>query len=112
MQYLLFVCVINKIYLMLSNKFAAFEISSKNLKGTKEKKLLHWERVCEIEGFLVYWRNLYEMTIDMPPVMAQTVRTSRSSFSSSNGNETPLHNSATISNGDGYDSDGSNFAPL
>lgn len=52
------------------------------------------------------------MTIDMPPVMAQTVRTSRSSFSSSNGNETPLHNSATISNGDGYDSDGSNFAPL
>lgn len=52
------------------------------------------------------------MTIDMQPSMAQSVGTSRSSFSSSNGIEdTPLHNSAAISNGDDYDSDTSNFAP-
>ncbi|KAF8409844.1 hypothetical protein HHK36_002362 [Tetracentron sinense] len=51
------------------------------------------------------------MTIDTPPVMAQSVRMSRSSFSSSNGTGTPLHNSASVSNGDEYDSDGSNFAP-
>ncbi|KAJ4713994.1 Kinesin-like calmodulin-binding protein [Melia azedarach] len=44
--------------------------------------------------------------------MAQSTRVTRSSFSSSNGNEeTPLHISATFSNGDEYDSDGSNFAP-
>ncbi|KAJ7953273.1 Kinesin-like calmodulin-binding protein like [Quillaja saponaria] len=52
------------------------------------------------------------MTIDTLPYMAQSVRTSRSSFSSSNGNEdTPLHISASVSNGDSYDSDVSNFAP-
>ncbi|XP_059440538.1 kinesin-like protein KIN-14E [Corylus avellana] len=52
------------------------------------------------------------MTIDMQPSMAQSVGTSRSSFSSSNGIEdTPLHNSAAISNADDYDSDTSNFAP-
>ncbi|KAK9284824.1 hypothetical protein L1049_024001 [Liquidambar formosana] len=52
------------------------------------------------------------MTFDMQPIMAQSVRTSRSSFSSSNGNEeTPLHNSTAVSNGEDYDSDGSNFAP-
>ncbi|KAI4327884.1 hypothetical protein L6164_020295 [Bauhinia variegata] len=52
------------------------------------------------------------MTVDMPPSMAQNVRPSRSSFSSGNGHEeTPLHNYATVSNGDDYDSDGSNFAP-
>ncbi|GMY39620.1 kinesin-like protein KIN-14E, partial [Fagus crenata] len=45
--------------------------------------------------------------------MAQNVGTSRSSFSSSNGNDdTPLHNSASVSYGDDYDSDSSNFAPL
>ncbi|KAG5123734.1 hypothetical protein JHK82_030471 [Glycine max] len=44
--------------------------------------------------------------------MTQSVRTNRSSFSSSNGNEaTPVHNYASVSNGDGYDSEGSNFAP-
>ncbi|EEF33851.1 kinesin-like protein KIN-14E [Ricinus communis] len=43
--------------------------------------------------------------------MAQSVRSSLSSFSSTYGNEgTPLHASASISNGDGYDSDGSNFS--
>ncbi|XP_065856128.1 kinesin-like protein KIN-14E isoform X2 [Euphorbia lathyris] len=43
--------------------------------------------------------------------MAQSVRTSVSSFSSSYGNEDNLfHTSSSISNGDGYDSDGSNFA--
>ncbi|KAI6700301.1 hypothetical protein NL676_014625 [Syzygium grande] len=43
--------------------------------------------------------------------MAQSFRSNRSSFSSLIGNEgSPLHNSA-FSNGDGYDSDGSNFAP-
>ncbi|PON82768.1 Kinesin-like protein [Trema orientale] len=45
--------------------------------------------------------------------MAQSVRTnSRSSFSSANASEdTPLHNSTAVSNGDEYDSDSSNFAP-
>ncbi|KAG2695069.1 hypothetical protein I3760_08G173200 [Carya illinoinensis] len=53
------------------------------------------------------------MTIDMQPSTAQSAGTSRSSFSSSNGNEdTPLHSSTAVSNGDDYDSDGSNFAPL
>ncbi|KAJ6332676.1 hypothetical protein OIU77_008690 [Salix suchowensis] len=43
--------------------------------------------------------------------MAQSIRSSRSSFSSTNGNEeTPMHPSASFCNGDGYDSDGSNFA--
>ncbi|XP_031269240.1 kinesin-like protein KIN-14E [Pistacia vera] len=52
------------------------------------------------------------MTIDVQSSMAQSVRATRSSFSSSNGNEeTPLHNPVSISNGDEYDSDGSNFAP-
>lgn len=50
------------------------------------------------------------MASDIPSVMAQSVRTSRSSFTSSNGYETPSHYSAA-SNGDDYDSDGSNFAP-
>ncbi|XP_068648148.1 kinesin-like protein KIN-14I isoform X2 [Aristolochia californica] len=36
---------------------------------------------------------------------------SQASFSLSNDNETHLHDSAAISNGDGYDSDGSYFAP-
>ncbi|PIN12565.1 Kinesin (KAR3 subfamily) [Handroanthus impetiginosus] len=44
--------------------------------------------------------------------MAQSLRSSRSSFGSSNGLETPSHNSFATSNGDDYDSDGSNnFAP-
>ncbi|XVF16068.1 hypothetical protein REPUB_Repub09cG0209100 [Reevesia pubescens] len=52
------------------------------------------------------------MTIDTLPSMAQSMRASRSSFSSSNGHEeAPLHNAASVSNGDDYDSDGSNFAP-
>ncbi|WOK95314.1 kinesin-like calmodulin-binding protein [Canna indica] len=51
------------------------------------------------------------MTIDNPPITAQISRASQSSFSSSNGNATPLHNSAANINGDGYDSDGSYFAP-
>jgi len=52
------------------------------------------------------------MIFDMPPSGAQSVRTNRSSFGSINGSEgTPLHSYATVSNGDGYDSDGSNFAP-
>ncbi|OWM68374.1 hypothetical protein CDL15_Pgr004856 [Punica granatum] len=46
--------------------------------------------------------------------MAQSIRSNRSSFSSLIGNgDSPLHNSSSFSNGgDGYDSDGSNFAPL
>ncbi|BAT99834.1 Kinesin-like protein [Vigna angularis] len=52
------------------------------------------------------------MTIDVPPSSAHSVRTNRFSFGSSNGSEaTPLHNYASVSNVDGYDSDGSNFAP-
>lgn len=51
------------------------------------------------------------MTSDMQPVMSQSVRSSRSSFGSSNGFETPSHHSFGASNGDDYDSDGSNFAP-
>ncbi|XP_050132270.1 kinesin-like protein KIN-14E isoform X1 [Malus sylvestris] len=55
------------------------------------------------------------MTMDLHPSMAQSVRTSRSSFSSSNGNEntTPLHSSAAVAfaNGDDYDSDSSSLAP-
>ncbi|TXG59215.1 hypothetical protein EZV62_013788 [Acer yangbiense] len=48
------------------------------------------------------------MTTEVQSSMTQSVRAARSSFSSSFGNEdNPLHNS----NGDGYDSDGSNFAP-
>ncbi|GJU09461.1 kinesin-like protein KIN-14E [Tanacetum coccineum] len=46
------------------------------------------------------------MASDIP----QSLRASRSSFSSSNGYETPSHYSA-VTNGDDYDSDGSNFAP-
>ncbi|GMP32292.1 hypothetical protein CsSME_00006114 [Camellia sinensis var. sinensis] len=42
--------------------------------------------------------------------MAQSFRTSRSSFTS-NGYESPSLNPASVSNGDQYDSDGSNFAP-
>ncbi|KAH8518195.1 hypothetical protein H0E87_000140 [Populus deltoides] len=42
--------------------------------------------------------------------MAQSIRSRRTSFNSTNGNEeTPMHPSASFSNGDGYDSDGSNF---
>lgn len=48
------------------------------------------------------------MASDIP--ISQGVRTSRSSFSSSNGYETPSHYSS-ITNGDDYDSDGTNFAP-
>lgn len=43
--------------------------------------------------------------------MAQSLRSSRSSFGSSNGLETPSYNTFAPSNGDDYDSDGSNFAP-
>ncbi|CAK7357547.1 unnamed protein product [Dovyalis caffra] len=51
------------------------------------------------------------MKLDVQSLMAQSVRSTRSSFSSTNGNEeTPMHPSASFSNGDGYDSDGSNFA--
>ncbi|KAL4350103.1 hypothetical protein AHAS_Ahas10G0108500 [Arachis hypogaea] len=54
------------------------------------------------------------MTIDMPPSVAQSVRTNRSSFSSSFGHEdnTPLHYYSTVTNGDGYESDSSSFVPL
>ncbi|XP_028776745.1 kinesin-like protein KIN-14I [Neltuma alba] len=52
------------------------------------------------------------MTIDMPYPMAQSMRTNRPSFSSSNGyDDTPVHNHAGVSNADDYDSDGSTFAP-
>ncbi|XP_043714190.1 kinesin-like protein KIN-14I isoform X1 [Telopea speciosissima] len=51
------------------------------------------------------------MTVDTPPVMSQSIRMGGSPLSSSNGNGTSLNNSAAISNGDEYDSDGSNFAP-
>ncbi|WJX55992.1 Kinesin-like protein KIN-14I [Trifolium repens] len=52
------------------------------------------------------------MIFDTPPSGAQSVRTNRTSFGSSIGNgSTPLHTYATVSNGDDYDSDGSNFAP-
>ncbi|KAI9165050.1 hypothetical protein LWI28_006622 [Acer negundo] len=48
------------------------------------------------------------MTTEVQSSMTQSVRAARSSFSSSFGNDdNPLHNS----NGDEYDSDGSNFAP-
>ncbi|KAL0462662.1 UNVERIFIED_CONTAM: Kinesin-like protein KIN-14E [Sesamum latifolium] len=43
--------------------------------------------------------------------MAHSLRSSRSSFGSSNGFEAHSHNSYATSNGDDYDSDGSNFAP-
>lgn len=46
----------------------------------------------------------------MPAVMSQSMRSGRSSFGSSNGFETPSR-SSVILNKDGYDSDGSNFAP-
>ncbi|KAH1113253.1 hypothetical protein J1N35_006631 [Gossypium stocksii] len=52
------------------------------------------------------------MPIDTLPSMTQSMRASRSSFSSSNGHEeVPFHSAASVSNGDDYDSDGSNFAP-
>ncbi|KAK2657716.1 hypothetical protein Ddye_010768 [Dipteronia dyeriana] len=48
------------------------------------------------------------MTTEVQSSVTQSVRAARSSFSSSFGNDdNPLHNS----NGDEYDSDGSNFAP-
>ncbi|KAJ6753424.1 MYOSIN-VIIA-LIKE PROTEIN [Salix purpurea] len=50
------------------------------------------------------------MKLDVQSLMAQSIRSRRTSFSSTNGNEeTPTHPSASFSNGDGYDSDGSNF---
>ncbi|CAL5190131.1 unnamed protein product [Lathyrus oleraceus] len=53
------------------------------------------------------------MIFDTPLSGAQSVRTNRFSFGSSIANEgTPLHIYGSITNGDGYDSDGSNFAPL
>ncbi|XP_008782799.2 kinesin-like protein KIN-14I isoform X1 [Phoenix dactylifera] len=51
------------------------------------------------------------MAVDNPPARAQGARVSQSSFSSSNGNATPFHSSNASENGDGYDSDGSYFAP-
>uniref|UniRef100_A0A2P2JQL3 Kinesin-like calmodulin-binding protein n=1 Tax=Rhizophora mucronata TaxID=61149 RepID=A0A2P2JQL3_RHIMU len=46
----------------------------------------------------------------MEPSMAQNLRASLSSFVSTNGNEDiSLNSSASISNGDGYDSDGASF---
>lgn len=47
----------------------------------------------------------------MQPAMSQSMRSSGSSFGTSNGFETPSHHSFGASNGDDYDSDGSNFAP-
>ncbi|KAL9366109.1 hypothetical protein Peur_037308 [Populus x canadensis] len=50
------------------------------------------------------------MKLDVHSLMAQSIRSRRTSFNSTNGNEeTPMHPSASFSNGDGYDSDGSNF---
>ncbi|CAK9139640.1 unnamed protein product [Ilex paraguariensis] len=43
--------------------------------------------------------------------MSQSMRISMSSFGSSNGYDTPSHNSFATTNGDDYDSDDSNFAP-
>ncbi|CAI9110386.1 OLC1v1010396C1 [Oldenlandia corymbosa var. corymbosa] len=51
------------------------------------------------------------MTSDIQSEMTHSMRSSRSSFGSSNGFETPVNNSYITSNGDDYDSDGSNFAP-
>ncbi|KAK8996206.1 hypothetical protein V6N11_076453 [Hibiscus sabdariffa] len=52
------------------------------------------------------------MSTDWLPSMSQSMRASRSSFSSSNGHdEIPYSSAASVSNGDDYDSDGSNFAP-
>ncbi|CAL5197355.1 unnamed protein product [Lathyrus oleraceus] len=52
------------------------------------------------------------MIIDMPPSMAQSSRSSRSSFSSSNGNENTLVNNYTAVNiADDSDTDSSNLAP-
>ncbi|KAE8707171.1 Kinesin-like calmodulin-binding protein-like protein [Hibiscus syriacus] len=52
------------------------------------------------------------MPIDWLPSMSQSMRASRSSFSSSNvHDEIPYSGAASVSNGDDYDSDGSNFAP-
>ncbi|KAG9131098.1 hypothetical protein Leryth_023682 [Lithospermum erythrorhizon] len=51
------------------------------------------------------------MNPDLPPVMSQNVKSSWSSYSSSNGHDTPSHNSNSATNGDDYDSDGSIFAP-
>ncbi|GER47024.1 kinesin-like protein [Striga asiatica] len=47
----------------------------------------------------------------MPSDMAQNLRSSRSSFGSSNGYDAPSNSSFAISNAEDYDSDGSNFAP-
>ncbi|KAG6537628.1 hypothetical protein ZIOFF_002723 [Zingiber officinale] len=52
-----------------------------------------------------------EMAIYNPSATIQVTRPSQSSFSSSSENMTPLHVSAANVNGNGYDSDGSYFAP-
>lgn len=52
------------------------------------------------------------MTTDTTLLAAQGIKMNRFSFGSSNGNGTPLQTSTAISNGDEYDSDGSNFAPM
>jgi hypothetical protein len=71
----------------------------------------------EDQALLLWLVSFFEcfankMIFDTPPSGAQSVRTNRTSFGSSIGNgSTPLHSYATVSNGDDYDSDGSNFAP-
>ncbi|OVA05621.1 FERM domain [Macleaya cordata] len=51
------------------------------------------------------------MTVDTPDFLQSARTSSRSGFSSGNGNATASYISATMSNEDDYDSDGSNFAP-
>ncbi|ONK70201.1 uncharacterized protein A4U43_C05F31310 [Asparagus officinalis] len=51
------------------------------------------------------------MIVEDSPALSRGSRMSRSSFGSSIGHATPLHSVLASVNGDGYDSDGSNFAP-
>ncbi|KAK8673374.1 hypothetical protein V6N13_111715 [Hibiscus sabdariffa] len=71
------------------------------------------EQRKRIRASLVFGRaDSRQMPIDWLPSMSQSMRATRSSFSSSNGHdEVPYSSAASVSNGDDYDSDGSNFAP-
>ncbi|XP_028060875.1 kinesin-like protein KIN-14E isoform X1 [Camellia sinensis] len=85
-------------------------IHLKPQRGFEDQKSFSCE--SEVEQFEIARAIFFgAKTSDMPPVMAQSFRAGRSSFTSSNGYESPPLNSAVVSNGDDYDSDGSNFAP-
>ncbi|KAK8368823.1 hypothetical protein V6Z12_A01G068900 [Gossypium hirsutum] len=69
---------------------------------TRENDAFFWENVLHF--FFSRLADSCQMPIDTLPSMTQSMRASRSSFSSSNGHEeVHFHSVASISNGDDYD---------